>query len=200
MESFEKLLEEAVAMHGHLCPGQVLGVRMAMIGCREVEIDEPKDTKNLVTFVEIDRCAADALQSVTGCSLGRRTMKHLDYGKLAATFVNLDTGKAVRVWGREDSRDKALEYAPGEEDHHQAQSVAYQVMPEEELFQFQEVDVEISLDDLPGRPRHRVICVRCGEGINDGREVGSSDGSLCRACAQGAYYREVERAQAPGHG
>ncbi|MBI2544417.1 MAG: formylmethanofuran dehydrogenase subunit E family protein, partial [Candidatus Rokubacteria bacterium] len=90
VKPFGELLREAVAFHGHLCPGQVLGVRMAMAGCRALGVAEPKGMgKNLVVFVEIDRCATDAIQAVTGCSLGKRTLKHVDYGKMAATFVNV---------------------------------------------------------------------------------------------------------------
>ena len=96
---FEKLLKESIKIHGHLCPGQVLGVRMSMLGLREIGIEDPKgkDKKNIIVFVEIDRCATDAIQSVTGCSLGKRSLKFLDYGKMAATFLNLKTGNAVRI-------------------------------------------------------------------------------------------------------
>jgi formylmethanofuran dehydrogenase subunit E len=105
----QELLDESVRLHGHLCPGQVLGVRMAMLGLNEIGIADPKgtDRKNLIVFVEMDRCATDAIQSVTGCSLGHRTMKFLDYGKMAATFLNLKTQKAARIVAREESREKA---------------------------------------------------------------------------------------------
>ncbi len=108
---FDSLLDESAKIHGHLCPGQVLGVRMSMLGLKKICIKEPKgkDRKNIIVFVEMDRCATDAVQSVTGCSLGHRTMKFMDYGKMAATFLNLKTGRAVRVIAREDSREKAKE-------------------------------------------------------------------------------------------
>ena len=104
MRSFDELLHESSAIHGHHCAGQVLGVRMAMAGCREVAIDEPKACKKLVVYVEMDRCATDAVQAVTGCSLGKRTLKFLDYGKMAATFVNTETRRAVRVLAKDDAR------------------------------------------------------------------------------------------------
>jgi formylmethanofuran dehydrogenase subunit E len=120
---FEALLEESVKIHGHLCPGQVLGVRMAMCGLGRIGVHDPKgaDRKKLYLFVEIDRCATDALQSVTGCSLGHRTMRFMDYGKMAATFVNLASGRAVRVVAKEGARQKAREYVPGIEDKYQCQ-------------------------------------------------------------------------------
>ncbi len=106
---FERLLKESVGIHGHLCPGQVLGVKMSMLGLREIGITDPKgkDRKNFVVFVEMDRCATDAIQSATGCSLGRRTMKFMDYGKMAATYLNLKTGKAIRVSAKEGSRKRS---------------------------------------------------------------------------------------------
>src|SRR3990172_283419 len=120
---FESLLRESARIHGHLCPGQVLGVKMSMLGLREAGISDPKgkDRKSIIVFVEMDRCATDAVQSVTGCSLGHRTMKFMDYGKMAATFLNLKTGKAVRITAREESRDKAKEYFPEIEDKYRAQ-------------------------------------------------------------------------------
>src|SRR4030067_3517032 len=112
--NFEELLNESAKTHGHLCPGQVLGVRMSMLGLGEIGIEDPKgkDRKNLIVFVEMDRCATDAVQSVTGCSLGHRTMKFMDYGKMAATFVNLKTARAVRIIAREDARETAREVFP----------------------------------------------------------------------------------------
>ena len=110
MRSFEELLQESSATHGHRCAGQVLGVRMAMVGCREVEIDEPKGCKKLIVYVEMDRCATDAIQAVTGCSLGKRTLKFLDYGKMAATFFNMETRKAMRVLAKDNARELAPLY------------------------------------------------------------------------------------------
>src|SRR5512139_49561 len=120
---FECLLQESAGIHGHLCPGQVLGVRMAIFGLSYIGIEDPKgrDRKKLIVFVEMDRCAADAIQSVTGCSLGHRTLKFLDYGKMAATFSNLSTGKSVRVAAREDARVKAKECFPDTSDRYAAQ-------------------------------------------------------------------------------
>ncbi|HEU5395293.1 MAG TPA: FmdE family protein, partial [Candidatus Methylomirabilis sp.] len=168
MRPFDELLQEAVAFHGHLCPGQVLGVRMAMAGCRALGIQEPKTmAKGLVVFVEIDRCASDAIQAVTGVSLGKRTLKHLDYGKMAATFAMVTTGEAVRVVALDEARDLVGAYAPGVAAPREAQIAAYRVMPEADLLRIEPVTVEPGWLD---RRRVRVPCQLCGEGVNYGRE------------------------------
>jgi formylmethanofuran dehydrogenase subunit E len=189
-EQFESLLEESVKVHGHLCAGQVLGVRMALAGLREAGIADPKgaDRKQIIVFVEMDRCATDAVQSVTGCSLGRRTMKFMDFGKMAATFINLRTGRAVRVAAREDARVRARDYAPEAPDKYAAQVQAYRTMLEAELFDIADVRVDLRPEDLPGRPLCRVACDGCGEHVQDGREVQRDGMVLCKACAGEGYY------------
>ncbi len=190
LHDFEALLLESIKVHGHLCAGQVLGVRMSMLGLREIGILDPKgvDRKSLIVFVEMDRCATDAVQSVTGCSLGKRSMKFLDYGKMAATFLNLKTGKAIRVFAREDSRDKAKERFPEVENKYAGQLEAYKIMSDEELFDVMEVAVNIAPQDMPGRPMRRVQCDSCGEHVQDMREVYQDGKVLCVPCAQGGYY------------
>lgn len=187
---FTSLLEESARVHGHLCPGQVLGVRMSLLGLREAGIDDPrgKDRKNIIVFIEMDRCATDAVQSVTGCSLGHRTMKFMDYGKMAATFVNLKTGRAVRVLAKEGSRLKAKDCFPGIEDKYAAQAEAYKIMPDQELFDVMEVEARVNPEDMPGRPLGRVRCEACGEHVQDLREVVQEGRTLCRPCASGGYY------------
>ncbi len=191
---FEDLLEESVRLHGHLCPGQVLGVRMSMLGLRKIGIEDPKgkDKKSLIVFVEMDRCATDAVQSVTGCSLGHRTMKFMDYGKMAATFVNLKTGNAVRVIAKEEVRERAKEMFPHIENKYQAQLEAYKVMSDNELFKVMNVNVEIKPEDMPGRPLRRVRCEQCGEYIQDMREVYRDGKILCKPCDRGGYYRNAD--------
>jgi formylmethanofuran dehydrogenase subunit E len=134
MQSIEELLDRSASLHGHLCPGQVLGVRMAMLGCELVGIEEPNETRDLMVYVEIDRCATDAIQAVTACKLGKRTLKYKDYGKLAATFLNLASGVAYRVAARDDSREAARRYAPEGSDKKTAQLCAYEAMPLHQLF------------------------------------------------------------------
>ena len=197
MRSLGDLLEESGALHGHLCPGQVLGVRMAVLGCRLVGIEEPAASRDLLVYVEIDRCAADAVQAVTGCKLGKRTLKYRDYGKLAATFVNVDTGAAVRVAAREDARDAAWRYAPEGVSKKEAQLHAYQVMPAEELFAVTPVIVDVPAFDMPGHPVSRVICDVCGEGVNDGREMIQDGLTMCIPCAHGAYYVSIDAVAQP---
>lgn len=193
--NFTSLLDESARIHGHLCPGQVLGVKMSMLGLSEIGITDPKggDRKSIIVFVEMDRCATDAVQSVTGCSLGHRTMKFMDYGKMAATFVNLKTGEAVRVIAREDSRQKTREYFPEIENKYEAQLEAYKIMPDNELFDVMKVYVKINPEDMPGRPLRRVRCNCCGEYVQDMREVEIHGKVLCRPCADTGYYSPVER-------
>jgi formylmethanofuran dehydrogenase subunit E len=189
------LLAEASRHHGHLCPGQVLGVRMAILGCDRLGIAQPKSSKRLIVFVETDRCGTDAIQTVTGCTLGKRTLKFVDYGKLAATFVDTETGRAVRVAAKESSREASRHFAPGESDRHQAQVRAYKALPDGELFTVDEVSVTLPEADLPGTPPRRTLCQSCGEGVNDGREVSSGGRVLCRACASAAYYTTLVRVE-----
>ena len=188
---FEKLLDISVKIHGHLCPGQVLGVRMSILGLSLTGIDDPKgkDRKNLIVYVEIDRCATDAIQSVTGCSPGKRSLKLLDYGKMAATFVNLKEDKAVRLLAKDESKNKAKNYFPEIEDKYKCQLEAYKVMPDEELFEWKEVKVEIPEEDMPGRPIRRVKCEKCGEHVQDNRDLNVEGKILCKACAGEAYYK-----------
>ena len=190
---FESLLRESARIHGHLCPGQVLGVKMSMLGLREAGISDPKgkDRKSIIVFVEMDRCATDAVQSVTGCSLGHRTMKFMDYGKMAATFLNLKTGKAVRVIAKEESRQKAKEYFPEIENKYDAQLEAYRIMMDEELFVVMDVRVKINPEDMPGRPLRRIKCDSCGEYVQDLREIQRNGRVLCRPCADTGYYEPV---------
>lgn len=193
-QSFDELLEECGRLHGHLCAGQLLGVRMALLGCRLIGIDDPRgaDRKRLIVWVEIDRCMADAVGAVTGVRLGKRSLKFFDYGKVAATFFNTLTGDAVRIVARDESRALADARYPEIEDKKERQFRAYREASEEELFKVERVAVEYGEMDAPGRPRARVVCAGCGEGINDGREVRTADAApLCRPCALGGYYKKL---------
>jgi formylmethanofuran dehydrogenase subunit E len=184
MHSLDELLIESTAIHGHHCAGQVLGVRMAMLGCREVNIDEPKGCKKLIVYVEMDRCATDAVQAVTGCSLGKRTLKFLDYGKMAATFINTATGKAVRVLAKDGARGIARHYAPDAATPRDAQKQAYRVMPEDSLFSWRPAALDIPPQEMPGYRGQRAQCQECGEGINFHRQVEVNGRTLCRPCAR----------------
>ncbi len=191
MLSLDEYLREAEVAHGHLCAGQVLGVRMAMLGLRKLGIDDPrgKDRKRLVTFVEIDRCATDAVAVVTGCRLGKRALKFRDWGKVAATFVDVSTGRAFRIAAKESSKAMAKSMHPEIENKNQQQMLAYREMADEDLFDVKAVTVELPPEEFPGYKGERVVCARCGEGINFRREVVRDGQTLCRACAGEAYYR-----------
>lgn len=193
MDSFDNLLEISTKIHGHICAGQVIGVRMSMLGLERISIADPKgeDRKKLYVLVEIDRCATDAIQSVTGCSLGKRSMRWMDFGIMAATFVNLETGKAVRITAREESRELSKKYYPALANKYQQQLEAYKIMPEEELFSIQDVKADIPECDMPGRPLRRVQCEDCGDYVQDCREVEQDGKILCRACAGQRYYSSL---------
>ncbi len=193
MKTMQEYLDDAAVAHGHLCAGQVLGVRMAMLGLKKLGLEDPqgKDRKRIVTFVEIDRCATDAVMVVTGCRLGKRALKFRDWGKVAATFVNVETGKAVRVAAKESSKALAKSMHPEIEDKNQQQMLAYGEMPDEQLFQTQWVHVELPPEEFPGYKGDRVVCEHCGEGINFRREVKRGGKTLCRSCSGERYYEPI---------
>jgi formylmethanofuran dehydrogenase subunit E len=187
----EVLLRECEVLHGHICPGQVLGARMALLGCRSVGIDDPRgsDRKKLIVWVEIDRCMTDALSAVTGVRLGRRSLKYFDYGKVAATFLNTETGRAVRIAALDSSRALAEARYPSLQGKKERQMATYMEASAQELFKVETVIVDFKETDAPGRPRTRRTCAVCLEGVNDGREIIGEGGEiLCRPCANGAYY------------
>ena len=195
MQSFDDLIGQAEVAHGHLCAGQILGVRMAMLGCLRLGIDDPRgvDRKRLVTFVEIDRCATDAIAVVTGCRLGKRALKFRDWGKMAATFLDLGTDKAIRIAARESSKDRARELYPQVEAKNQQQMLAYRELPDTDLFTEQWVQVPLHAREMPGYKARRIACAVCGEGINYDREVIREGNLLCQGCAfpEARYYQPI---------
>ncbi len=201
MKPFHELLETSAAAHGHLCPGQVVGVRMAMLGCRLIGLDEPtrrEQIKKLIVYVEMDRCTADAVAHVTGVRMGRRSLKFMDYGIMAATFLNLETGKAFRVVSTEEARDLAEVYAPEVSGKSNQQLTAYCRMPDSVLFRVQQVGVPIKAVDLPGPTKRKVACGRCGQIVRDGREIVVAGETICRPCAEGAYFTHPREITWPG--
>ena len=194
MENFETLLHGSARAHGHLCPGQVVGVRMAMLGCRLIGLDEPRELpqiKQLLVYVEIDRCATDAIAYVTGVKLGRRSLKFKDNGIMAATFVNLASDTAVRIVATETARELTHVYAPGVEDAHQQQLEAYKNMPDAVLFTVTPVSVEVPVHEMPGPTRFKAQCAQCGSVVRDKKEVLTNNRILCRPCAHGTYYQPI---------
>ena len=169
-----------------MCAGQILGVRMAVLGLQTLGILDPEgaDRKRLVTFVEIDRCATDAIGMVTGCRLGKRTLKFRDWGKMAAAFVDLSSGEGVRVTALENSRDLARNLHPEIENPRVQQMLAYRELGDDQLFRVQRVRIAVDPAELPGYKSGRILCQRCGEGVNFGRykEIGGM--RLCLTCAQ----------------
>lgn len=196
LEAFDTLLEKAESVHGHMCAGQILGVRMALLGLRMLGIEDPLgvDRKRLITYVEIDRCATDAIGMVTGCRLGKRTLKFRDWGKMAATFVDLSSGIGVRVVALETSRDLARQLHPEIESKSRQQMLAYRELTDEQLFRTRRVHVDVDPAELPGYKADRIVCARCGEGINFGRFEEVEGQPLCLSCAHPAsrYWTREE--------
>jgi formylmethanofuran dehydrogenase subunit E len=206
MLSLDALIREAEQAHGHLWAGQILGVRLAMLGLSKLGIEDPKgkDRKRLVTFVEIDRCATDAISVVTGCRLGKRALKFRDWGKMAATFVDLASPlssdaegatdhwhRAIRIAAKESSKALARTMHPELESKNQQQMLAYREMAEDDLFTMQWVKVELPAEEFPGYKGERIVCAECGEGINFRREVLRYGRALCRACSSERYYNTI---------
>lgn len=190
MKSLDEYEGLAALAHGHMCAGQILGLRMAIYGMKLLGIEDPtgRDRKRLVTFVEIDRCATDAIPIVTGCRLGKRALKFRDFGKVAATFCDLKDDRAVRVVARETSKQRARELYPEISDKNQQQMRAYRELADVELFTEQWVRVTLGAEEFPGYKGERCVCQECGEGINFKREVISNGRVLCKACAGQRYY------------
>lgn len=193
MKTLPEYLKDAEIAHGHLCAGQVLGVRMAIFGLKQLGIHDPggKDRKRIVTFVEIDRCATDAIMVVTGCRLGKRALKFRDWGKMAATFIDLETGKAIRVAATESSKALAGTMHPELQSKNQQQMRAYQEMEDDQLFHSQWVQVDLPPEEFPGYKGERIVCAECGEGISYRREVRRDGKILCRACAGERYWKNL---------
>jgi len=188
MKTLSEYLDLAAVAHGHICAGQVLGVRLAMCGLKELGIEDPiAERKRIVTYVEIDRCVTDAVALVANCRLGKRALKFRDWGKVAATFCDLQTGRAVRIAAKESSKQAAKEMFPGLPKE-EGQQKAYAELLDDILFSREWVKVEIHPEDLPGFKGPRVVCAQCGEGINFKREVVRDGRTLCRSCAGERYY------------
>lgn len=189
MLSLNEVLKLSAARHSHLCPRQVLGARIGLAGAQALGLDAPRSDKRLLVILETDGCFADGIEAATGCTIGHRTLRVEDYGKIAATFVDVKTGQAVRIAPATDVRQRAYAYAPQEKRHYFAQLVAYQVMPDNELLSIQEVFLNTPVEALISRPGVRVNCELCGEEIINERQVLQAGTTLCRACAGNSYYQ-----------
>jgi len=193
LKTFDEYVALAEQAHGHICAGQILGLRMALYGMKLLDLRDPAgaDRKRLVTFVEIDRCATDAIPVVTGCRLGKRALKFRDFGKVAATFCDLQADRAVRLVARESAKQQARELHPEIASRNSQQMAAYREMPDEALFETQWVRVRLAPEEFPGYKGERVVCAQCGEGINFKREVTIDGRTLCKACAGERYYEPL---------
>ena len=186
-----ELLEQTAALHRHLCPRQVLGVRMGMLAGERLGVDLPQSDKRVFVFMETDGCTCDGVAVATGARVGRRTMRMMDFGKVAATFVDTITGEAVRICPHPASRSRAVAAAPGAPDRWHAQLLGYQRLPAEEILVAEPVDLTVDLAAIISRNGLRTACAVCGEEISNGREVMRRGRTICRACAGEAYHRRA---------
>jgi formylmethanofuran dehydrogenase subunit E len=178
LPEYERLAEQA---HGHLCAGQILGLRMALYGVKLLDLADPEGADR-------KRCLTDAIPVVTGCRLGKRALKFRDFGKTAATFCDLREGRAVRILARESAKERARQLYPEIPSRNQQQMRAYRQMSDEELFRIEWVRVTLAPEELPGYKASRPLCAQCGEPISFRREVVRGDRTVCRACAGEGYY------------
>lgn len=186
------LLEQTAALHKHVCPRQVLGVRMGMCAAEMFPFELPQSGKRLLAFVETDGCFADGVSVATGCTMGHRTMRLVDHGKVAATLVDTQTGRAVRFNPAPDVRARAAEYAPNAANRWQGQLEAYQRIPIEALLAVREVSLGFDLSEIIGKAGTRVLCSQCGEEILNQREIVKDTQPLCRSCAGERYWNFKE--------
>ncbi len=183
------LLEKSMQDHDHLCPRQILGVRIGLAGMTALGFGAPPAKKELLVISETDGCFVDGVTAATGCTVGHRTLRVEDYGKVAAVFVDTTTGRAVRVAPRLDIRERACTFVPEESRHYFAQMQAYQSMPDEAMLVVQEVVLNTPVEKIASRPGVRVNCDVCGEEIMNEREIQEDGLTICRACAGGGYYQ-----------
>lgn len=193
MKTLDEYEELAAAAHGHLCAGQILGLRLAMFGMNLLSLEDPagRDRKRLVTYVEIDRCATDAITVVTGCRLGKRALKFRDFGKMAATFCDVREHRAVRISAKESSKQRAKEMFPEIADKNVQQMTAYRRMPDEDLFDHAWVRVSIPPEEFPGYKGEKRLCAECGEAISFERFEKRGEETICLACAGARYYEPL---------
>ncbi len=192
MSDLQTILQISSAQHSHLCPRQVLGARIGLAGLRALGFAEPPAKKRLLVISETDGCFVDGVIAATGCTVGHRTLRVEDYGKIAATFVDTQTGRAVRVAPRLDVRERAYAYAPDEKRHYFAQLYAYQVMPDDELLTVEDVELTTPVEEIVSRPGVRVNCAVCGEEIINEREIWLDGQPYCRTCLRPGYYRPAQ--------
>jgi len=187
-EALNTYLATSAALHSHLCPRQILGVRVALAGTKILQLDPNIAQGRLLVILEMDGCFADAVQVVTKASLGKHRLRFEDYGRVAATFVDLHNGDAVRVAAHPEARRHAAEFLPDEPRHYFAQLNAYQAMPDERLLLIQPVVLRQPVEEWLSRAGRRAKCDACGEEILNEREVRRGGQILCRACGGASYY------------
>jgi formylmethanofuran dehydrogenase subunit E len=188
MHTLDSILTESAKRHKHLCPRQVLGARMGLFAAELLGIELPRSDKRLLVISETDGCAVDGLIAATGCRVGSRTLRILDFGKVAATFTDIYTETSIRIFPQREVRLVAANYAPNASSKWEAMLLGYQVMSMSDLFVVQRVKLNMPLSEIISRPGRKAICEICGEEIINGREVVNNGVVQCIACAGESYY------------
>lgn len=186
IKDYDEQLAKAAEFHGHICGGIAIGTKLAMYGMELLGMELNQRHKNLIVFLEIDRCMSDAVQSVTGCSMGKRTLKQMYYGKFAATFYNQDTGEALRITDADANKKSKVKETKEE------MIARFRQTPPEDLFKVEKVKIELSRGDMPGKPYTTAFCCQCGEKVSDGKHVLIGGKAYCRSCAEGSYYELID--------
>lgn len=198
MDEYKILIEKAQKLHGELCPGVIIGTRMSIAAMKKLGMDPLEENDHLIVYVETDRCMPDAVEAITGCTVGRRTLKFRNHGKFVATFIDMKTGKAVRVSAKDDKissypglwnwfdtiielrKNGKMKDVMGEK---KATIKKLSQMPDEELLNLEDVEFEVPKNEIPSMPDHMVICSVCGEHVMDQKELTVNGAHICRACA-----------------
>ncbi|HHT18864.1 MAG: FmdE family protein [Euryarchaeota archaeon] len=196
MDNINRYLDKGKEFHGDVCAGIVIGTKIALTGLKELGMNPDEHNRDLMVYVEIDRCMADAVQAVTGITMGHRTLKYKDYGKFAATFLDLSNGKAVRVSAIENPQSTQSNEKSDDERPDMKKMVEKLIKtPEKDLLLIEEVEVDVGEHEIPGFPKFRAYCEECGDKVMDRREVIVDGRTLCKACAEGPYYRKISESK-----
>ena len=195
--TLDEILRDSASRHRRLCPRQVLGARMGLCAAEILGLELPRADQRLLVIAETDGCTVDGLSAATGCRVGNRTLRILDFGKVAATFTDTSTESSIRIVPASQARKAAAHYAPGAQHKWGAMLSGYQIMPASELFVVQQVQLNTPVAEMLSRPGRKAICDGCGEEVMNGREVLKDDLCLCRACSGEGYYRLSVPVQLP---
>jgi len=188
-------LERAIQFHGHICPGLLMGVRVAEFAQKHLGIGQDYD-EEILALVETDSCGVDAIQAILGCTFGKGNLLFRDYGKNVYTIASRERNRAVRIAQKyratpdpDSLRYRELSNQPvlSEEEASEKESLLGAIFeklmtaPFEDLFEWRDVDMIIP---PKAQIRATVQCAACHEGVMETRAVKTASGWLCMECRQ----------------